>query len=198
MARYALETIPDPSVDDALRDALGKLKGRPLHGRDRQSRRAPRRQGRRRDGQTAQRIRRRHGPGRRTRLGQHRHARGRQGPRSRTGRRVGRQSARHLRRSLPLCRGIVGAGTKRPVAGDLRPSARADAGPAAGPRGGPAGRDPRPREGGHSADARGHPRLGPCPDRRGRAGGHGTARAGGHRCAVRANCPSCPPTSKCW
>jgi HEAT repeat protein len=32
MARYALETIPDPSVDDALRDALGKLKGRPLMG----------------------------------------------------------------------------------------------------------------------------------------------------------------------
>jgi HEAT repeat protein len=32
MARYALETIPDPSVDDALRDAMGKLKGRPLVG----------------------------------------------------------------------------------------------------------------------------------------------------------------------
>ncbi len=32
MARYALETIPDPSVDDALRDAMGKLKGRPLMG----------------------------------------------------------------------------------------------------------------------------------------------------------------------
>ncbi len=32
MARYALEPIPDPSVDDALRDALGKLKGRPLVG----------------------------------------------------------------------------------------------------------------------------------------------------------------------
>jgi HEAT repeat protein len=32
MARYALETIPDPSVDLALRDALGKLKGRPLLG----------------------------------------------------------------------------------------------------------------------------------------------------------------------
>jgi HEAT repeat protein len=32
MARYALETIPDASVDDALRDALGKLKGRPLVG----------------------------------------------------------------------------------------------------------------------------------------------------------------------
>jgi HEAT repeat protein len=32
MARYALETIPDPSVDDALRDALGKLSGRPLQG----------------------------------------------------------------------------------------------------------------------------------------------------------------------
>jgi len=32
MARYGLETIPDPSVDDALRDALGKLKGRPLVG----------------------------------------------------------------------------------------------------------------------------------------------------------------------
>ena len=32
MARYALETIPDPSVDVALRDAMGKLKGRPLLG----------------------------------------------------------------------------------------------------------------------------------------------------------------------
>jgi len=32
MARYGLEPIPDPSVDAALRDALGKLKGRPLVG----------------------------------------------------------------------------------------------------------------------------------------------------------------------
>jgi len=32
MARYALETIPDPSVDAALRAALGKLQGRPLVG----------------------------------------------------------------------------------------------------------------------------------------------------------------------
>jgi len=32
MARYALETIPAPSVDAALRDALGKLKGGPLVG----------------------------------------------------------------------------------------------------------------------------------------------------------------------
>jgi HEAT repeat protein len=32
MARYALEPIPDPAVDDALRDAIGKLKGRPLVG----------------------------------------------------------------------------------------------------------------------------------------------------------------------
>ena len=32
MARYALETIPDPSVDTALRDALGKLKGLHLVG----------------------------------------------------------------------------------------------------------------------------------------------------------------------
>lgn len=32
MARHALEPIPDPSVDDALRDAAGKLKGRPLVG----------------------------------------------------------------------------------------------------------------------------------------------------------------------
>jgi HEAT repeat protein len=32
MAQYALEPIPDPSVDAALRDALGKLKGRPLVG----------------------------------------------------------------------------------------------------------------------------------------------------------------------
>ncbi|HPS00853.1 MAG TPA: HEAT repeat domain-containing protein, partial [Candidatus Sumerlaeota bacterium] len=32
MARYGLETIPDPSVDEALRDALGKVKGRLLIG----------------------------------------------------------------------------------------------------------------------------------------------------------------------
>jgi len=32
MARYGLEPIPDPSVDKAFRDALGKLKGRPLVG----------------------------------------------------------------------------------------------------------------------------------------------------------------------
>ncbi|MBM3890756.1 MAG: hypothetical protein FJ388_16730, partial [Verrucomicrobia bacterium] len=32
MARYALEPIPSPAVDDALRDALGKLKGRLLVG----------------------------------------------------------------------------------------------------------------------------------------------------------------------
>jgi HEAT repeat protein len=32
MARYGLETIPDPSVDETFRDALGKLKGRPLVG----------------------------------------------------------------------------------------------------------------------------------------------------------------------
>ena len=32
MARYALEPIPDPSVDQALRDALGKVKGRLLVG----------------------------------------------------------------------------------------------------------------------------------------------------------------------
>jgi len=32
LARYGLEPIPDPAVDDALRDALAKLKGRPLVG----------------------------------------------------------------------------------------------------------------------------------------------------------------------
>jgi HEAT repeat protein len=32
MARYGLEPIPDPSVDEALRGALGKLKGRTLLG----------------------------------------------------------------------------------------------------------------------------------------------------------------------
>ncbi len=32
MARYALETIRDPSVDDALRDALGKVQGQPRLG----------------------------------------------------------------------------------------------------------------------------------------------------------------------
>ncbi len=32
MARYALETIPDPAVDEALRAALGALKGQPLVG----------------------------------------------------------------------------------------------------------------------------------------------------------------------
>jgi HEAT repeat protein len=32
MARYALEPIPDPAVDEALEGALGQLKGRPLIG----------------------------------------------------------------------------------------------------------------------------------------------------------------------
>ena len=32
MARYALETLPDPAVDEVLRKALGSLKGRPLVG----------------------------------------------------------------------------------------------------------------------------------------------------------------------
>ncbi len=32
MARYAMEPIPEATVDDAFRDALGKLKGRPLAG----------------------------------------------------------------------------------------------------------------------------------------------------------------------
>ncbi|MBN2593638.1 MAG: HEAT repeat domain-containing protein [Sedimentisphaerales bacterium] len=32
MARYALETIKDPAVDEVLRDALGKLRGTPLVG----------------------------------------------------------------------------------------------------------------------------------------------------------------------
>jgi len=32
LARYALEAIPDPSVEEALREALGKLDGRPLAG----------------------------------------------------------------------------------------------------------------------------------------------------------------------
>jgi HEAT repeat protein len=32
MARYALEPIPDPAVDSALRDASGRLRGRPLIG----------------------------------------------------------------------------------------------------------------------------------------------------------------------
>jgi len=32
MARYGLEPIPDAAVDEALRDALGRLKGRPLVG----------------------------------------------------------------------------------------------------------------------------------------------------------------------
>ena len=32
LARYGLEPIPDPAVDEALRAALGELKGRPLIG----------------------------------------------------------------------------------------------------------------------------------------------------------------------
>ena len=32
MARYALEPIDDPAVDDALRAALGRVSGRPLIG----------------------------------------------------------------------------------------------------------------------------------------------------------------------
>jgi HEAT repeat protein len=32
MARYAMETMPDPAVDEALREALGRVQGRPLIG----------------------------------------------------------------------------------------------------------------------------------------------------------------------
>ena len=80
MARYALEPIPDPSVDDALRDALGKLKGRLLVG-------VIGSLGVRRDakavdgsGQAARATPTPRSPGRGPRPGQDRHARGRHGP----------------------------------------------------------------------------------------------------------------------
>ena len=117
MARYAMEAIPDPSVDDALRDALGKLKGRPLLGVIGISA-PPRRQVGRFAGQTARRGRCRHGPGCRAGLGQHWHARGRQGPRCRLDGRVGAINSPSARVFSAVPRRSKPRG-KSPVAGDL-------------------------------------------------------------------------------
>ncbi len=107
MARYGLEPIPDPAVDDALRDALGKLKGRPLVGVIGSI-------GVRRDTkaveplcQAAQGHGCGSGAGRRAGPGQHRHARCRQGAGRRSGRHSGRQSTRALRGLVPMRRGPV-------------------------------------------------------------------------------------------
>ena len=96
MARYAMETIRDPSVDEALRDALGNFKGRPLQG-------VIGSLGVRRDAKAVDAIAKLLtgddagvGPGCRAGLGQHRHARGRQGPRCGSDGRFGRQPARRL------------------------------------------------------------------------------------------------------
>ena len=85
MARYALEPIPDPAVDAALRDALGKLKGRPLVGVIGSI-------GVRRDAKAVERLCRpaqgprcRRRPGRRAGPGPDRHGPGRQGPGGRPG-----------------------------------------------------------------------------------------------------------------
>ena len=110
MARYALEPIRDPSVDDALRDALGKVQGQPAAGRDRQSRRETRCQSRGCAGRTARGDRRR--SGRRPRAGQYRHTRRRESLGGRAARRVGRQPTGHLRRPAPLRRGI-GSGRRK-------------------------------------------------------------------------------------
>ena len=102
MARYALEPIPDPAVDDALRDALGKLKGRLLVGVIGSI-------GVRRDAKAVEPLSKLlkdkdagRGAGRRAGPGQHRHRRRRQG----AGRRPGRALRPPInRRSTKVCSG---------------------------------------------------------------------------------------------
>ena len=112
MARYALEPIPDPAVDDALRDALGKLKGRPLVGvigsigvrRDAKAVEPLSKLLKDTDPDVAQAAARALG-----RIGTRA---GRQGPGRAPGRRPGRQPAGDLRGPVPLRRGSVGRGQR--------------------------------------------------------------------------------------
>ena len=76
-ARIALEAIPDPAADDALRQALGKAAGPAADRGDQLDRRAPRREGRRRADRAAEGRRRRGGLGRGRGPGPHRRRRGR-------------------------------------------------------------------------------------------------------------------------
>ena len=120
-ARYALEPNPDPAVDEALRDALGKVKGGPLVG-------VIGSVGVRRDAKAVGALARllsdsdRGGrPGRGAGHGQDRHDRGRERPAAGAAQGLRREQARCLRRPVPLRRV---AGGRRPEAAsdrDLRP-----------------------------------------------------------------------------
>ena len=76
----ALEAIPGPAADEALREAMGKAPRPAAGGRDQFDRRAPRRQGGRACSPAAERRRRRGGLRRGRGPGPHRRHRGRQGP----------------------------------------------------------------------------------------------------------------------
>ena len=155
MARYALETIPDPSVDEALREALGKRPGPAAAGRDRQSGRPARRQGRGALAGLLKEHRRR--SGRRPRAGQYRHARSRRSPREALPETSGgNQTA--ICEGLLRCAEALAADGQADSAQAIYERLRELGGcTAAGPRGGAARRDSRPRQGGRSA-AGGSPR----------------------------------------
>ena len=120
LARYGLEPIPDPAVDEALRGALGKLKGRLLDRRDRQPRGPARHQGGRAAFGIAQGRRFRRRPGRSASAGPDRR-RGRSRSTRRSprpgfaGTRLGR-----LGRPVSMCRSPGGAGKDQRSARDLR------------------------------------------------------------------------------
>ena len=131
MARYAMETIPDPSVDDALREALGKVTGRPLLGvigslgvrRDAKAVDAIAKLLSGADAETAQAAARALGN-----IGTSEAAKALEA--ALTGATGGNR--------LALCEGLLRCAEalppQAPGAGDLRPSARAAAGAATGPR----------------------------------------------------------------
>ncbi len=104
LARYALETIPDASVDEALREALGKLDGRPLAGvitsigarRDAAGRRAL--------GQPPVSSQSERSLGGRCRPRQHRDPACRQGPRGRPAQHPAESQARRLLLDHPMRR----------------------------------------------------------------------------------------------
>ena len=186
MARYALETIPDPSVDDALRDALGKVKGRPLLG-------VIGSLGVRRDAKAVDAL---------AKLLADADADVAQAAARALGKIGTPEAAKALEDALAgasaanqvaFCEGLfrcaealAAEGQARPVAGDLRPPARP--GRRRRSRSAPAalrGAILAAAEGRHPAAGRSHPRRGLRPDGRRRADGHGTARPGGHRRAGR-------------
>ena len=202
MARYALETIRDPSADAALRDALDSVAGTPRLGvigslgarRDRQAVEALAKLLPGNDSTAAQAA---------ARAGVHRFPRSGSSTARRTvaSPRPNPKSAGHLRRSIPLCRDVRGRGPKRVIAGDLRPVARAGGRSATGASGGAARRHSRARQRWRVAAAGSvaGPRL--CHGGSRRADFNGIARSGHYRClagrTVHGPCRTTGPADQC-